>query len=76
MTMQQVKLQGTLKGMGRNSPCLVRAVTVSIPNLDIWEYVRAEVFQAPEELPHGKYELNFEGRRAKAEKSLMGEYRK
>ena len=69
---ETVLIAGTLKGMGHNSPCLVRAVKVSVPKLGIWEYVNAEVFEAPEELPHGNYELNFEGRKARAKKSFDG----
>jgi hypothetical protein len=65
-------IQGALKGMGHNSPCLVRAVKVSVPKLDIWEYVKAEVFEAPEELPHGSYEMNFEGGKVRARKSFDG----
>jgi len=47
-------------------------VKVSVPKLDIWEYVKAEVFEAPEELPHGSYEMNFEGRKVRAKKSFDG----
>jgi hypothetical protein len=69
---ETVLIQGILKGMGHNSPCLVRTIKVSIPKLDVWEYVNAEVFEAPEELPHGKYEVNFDGRRAKVKKTFDG----
>ena len=58
--------------MGHNAHCLVRAVKVTIPDLDVWEYVKAEVFQAPEELPHGRYEMNFEGRRLNVKKIFDG----
>jgi hypothetical protein len=67
-----VLVEGLLKGMGRSSPCVVRAVKVSVPQVDVWEYVEAEVFQAPEELPHGRYEMNFEGRRLNVKKTFDG----
>jgi len=47
-------------------------VKVSVPKLDIWEYVKAEVFEAPEELPHGSYEMNFEGGKVRVRKSFDG----
>jgi hypothetical protein len=69
---ETVLIPGTLNGMGHNSPCLIRAVKVSVPRLDIWEYVKAEVFEAPEELPRGTYEMNFEGRRVRTKKTFDG----
>jgi hypothetical protein len=58
-----VTLAGILKGQNMELPCTVSAAKVSIPNLDIWEYVSAEVADAPSALPDGRYELQFEGRR-------------
>ena len=69
---ETVLVKGELRGMGHNSPCLVRAVKVSLPKLDVWEYVKAEVFEAPEELPDGVYEVNFEGRKVRAKKTFDG----
>jgi hypothetical protein len=36
---------------------MVKAVNVSPLHLDIWEYVKADVADAPQELPDGCYEL-------------------
>jgi hypothetical protein len=43
--------------MGVQLPCTVRAIKVSIPKLDIWEYVNAEISEAPSALPNGS--MNF-----------------
>jgi hypothetical protein len=45
---------------------VVRAVKVSIPRLDVSEYVKAEIAEAPTHLPEGHYELTFAGRKMKA----------
>ena len=50
-------------------PCTLRVVRVSIPILDIWEYVSAEIEDAPTGLPDGDYEVVFERRRFKARKN-------
>ena len=42
---ETVLVKGELRGMGHNSPCLVRAVKVSLPKLDVWEYVKTEVLR-------------------------------
>ena len=64
-----VMLAGTLSAKGIEASCTIRVVKVSIPNLEIWEYVKAEVVDAPPSLPDGNYELSFEGRRMRATKS-------
>lgn len=61
-------VSGTLNGMNQQLPCMVRAVKVSLPNLDILEYVRADIAQAPSELPDGAYDVCFEGRVMKVKK--------
>jgi hypothetical protein len=48
--------------------CVVRAIKVSIPRLDVFEYVKAEIAEAPAHLPEGRYELTFEGRKMKVNK--------
>lgn len=63
-----VMLSGTLKGANHEAPCTVRAIKVSLPNLDIWEYVSAAIAQAPSELPDGAYNVSFEGRTMKVRK--------
>jgi hypothetical protein len=65
---ESVTLAGTLKGQNMELPCTIEAVKVSLPKLDIWEYVKADVAEAPSTLPDGEYELFFEGRRMKAMK--------
>jgi len=58
--------------MNFEAHCTVRAVKVSLTNLDDWEYVSADVVQAPHELPTGDYEVLFEGRRLKVHKTERG----
>ena len=41
---------------------MVRAMKVAIPELNVTEYVRADVALAPPHLPDGDYELHFENR--------------
>ena len=65
---EAVLVSGTLKGMNQQVPCMVRAVKVSHPNLDILEYVRADIVQAPSELPDGAYDVSFDGRTMKVKK--------
>ena len=63
-----VLLSGTLKGATHEAPCTVKAIKVSLPSLDIWEYVSADIEQAPSELPDGAYSVSFEGRTMKVKK--------
>ena len=69
---EAVLLDGILKGMDVEVSCTVRAVKVSLPQLDIWEYVRADIAQAPTELPLGAYEVTFEGRTIQVRKTVAG----
>lgn len=69
---EAVLVEGILKGMNLEAPCMVRAVKVSLPSLDIWEYVRADVAQALAELPFETYEVSFEGRTLKVKKTAEG----
>jgi hypothetical protein len=55
-------MAGRLKGMGYEAECTVSAVKVSLPLLNIWEYVKCDIHLAPENLPDGPYEVSFEGR--------------
>jgi len=59
---EAVLVSGTLNGMNHQVPCMVRAVRVSVTRLDIFEYVSADIAQAPSNLPDGAYDVNFEGR--------------
>ena len=68
-TREDVLISGTLKGQYFESPCMVRAVKLTIPKFELWEFVKADVVEAPVELPDGEYELHFEGRKFKATKN-------
>ena len=69
---EAVLLDGILKGMDVEVSCTVRAVKVSLPQLDIWEYVRADIAQAPTELPVGAYDVSFDGRTMRVKKTAEG----
>jgi len=69
---EAVLLDAVLRGMNFEAHCTVRAVKVSLPSLDDWEYVSADVVQAPYELPAGDYEVWFEGRKMKVHKAAQG----
>jgi hypothetical protein len=69
---EAVLVPGVLTGMDFKADCLVRAVKVSLPKLDIWEYVKADITQAPAELPLGAYEVSFNGRKMKVNKTARG----
>jgi hypothetical protein len=60
--------RNALKGMGYEAGCTVSAVKVSLPQLNIWEYVRCDIHLAPENLPDGSYEVSFEGRTMQVKK--------
>jgi hypothetical protein len=65
---ESVLVLGILHGVDVKSPCVVRAVKVSIPRLDVSEYVKAEIAEAPADLPAGHYDLTFQGRKMKAQR--------
>jgi len=69
---EAVLLDAVLRGMNFEAHCTVRAVKISLPSLDDWEYVSADVVEAPCELPSGDYEVAFEGRRLKVHKTTHG----
>jgi hypothetical protein len=69
---EDVLVQGVLRGKEREAQCVVRAVKVSLPKLDVWEYVSADIYSAPSDLPDGVYDVSFEGRRMKVNKSARG----
>ena len=69
---EAVLLEGVLRGMDLEAPCTIRAVKVSLPQLDIWEYVAADVVRAPSDLPDGAYEVSFEGRKMRFRKTSQG----
>jgi hypothetical protein len=59
---EAVMMAGRLRGMGREAECTVSAVKISLPHLNIWEYVKCDIHFAPEDLPDGPYEVTFEGK--------------
>jgi len=59
---ETVILKGQLEGMGVLAECTVSAVKVSLPLLNIWEYVRCSIHKAPGSLPDGHYQVTFAGR--------------
>lgn len=61
-------MAGLLKGMGYEAACTVSAIKVSLPDLDIWEYVQCDIHLAPENLPDGPYQVIFGGRTMKVKK--------
>jgi hypothetical protein len=65
---EAVLVSGTLKGMNHQVSCLVRAVKLSLINLDTWEYVAADIVQASSDLPDGLYDVSFDGRTMKVKK--------
>jgi hypothetical protein len=65
---ESVLVPGTVGSSEGSATCTVKATKITIPRLDVWEYVSAEVFQAPAELPDGAYEVIFDGRKMKVEK--------
>ena len=69
---EAVLVPGVLKGMDLEAQCVVRAVKVSLPKLDVWEYVKADIAQAPSELPMGTYQVSFDGRKMKVSKTAQG----
>ena len=65
---ETVMIAGRLKGMGYEAGCTVNAVKVTLPQLNIWEYVKCDIHLAPKNLPDGSYEVIFEGRTMQAKK--------
>ena len=59
---ETVMMTGRLKGMGRKAECTISAIKVSLPQLNIWEYVKCDIHLAPEDLPDGRYEVTFENK--------------
>ena len=59
---ETVMMAGRLKGMGREAECTVSSEKVTLPQLNIWEYVKCDIYLAPEDLPDGPYQVTFEGR--------------
>ena len=59
---ETVMIAGRLKGMGYEAGCMVNAVKVSLPHLNISEYVECDIHLAPENLSDGMYKVIFEDR--------------
>jgi len=69
---EAVLVPGVLRGMNTEAQCIVRAVKVSLPKLDVWEYVKADITQSPADLPLGAYEVSFEDRKMRVIKTVQG----
>jgi len=69
---EAVLVAGVLRGMELEAPCIVRAIKVSLPKLDVWEYVKADIAEAPPSLPLGGYDVSFEGRKMRVSKTAQG----
>ena len=65
---EQVILNGVLKGMGRETPCTVLATKVSLPQLNVFEYIHCDIYRAQQDLPDGQYDVWFEGRKMQVKK--------
>lgn len=70
---EDVLLSATLTRSDILASCIVRAIKVTIPSLDVTEYVKVDVALAPPHLPNGEYELHFDGRMMKV-KNIAGEW--
>jgi hypothetical protein len=53
--------------------CIVRAIKLTIPKLNLVEYVKADVALTSPHLPNGDYELHFDGRVMKV-KNTAGQW--
>src|ERR1700692_3485785 len=60
---ETVTLLAKLKGMGREAPCTVSAVKLSLPEFRITEFIRCDVLQAPSDLPDGEYFVSLGNRK-------------
>ena len=70
---ETVMMLGRLRGMGHEAECTVSAVKVSLPLLNVCEYVKCDIHLAPEDLPDGPYRVTFEGRTMQVKK-LYGDW--
>jgi hypothetical protein len=61
-------MSGRLSGMGREASCTVSAIKVSLPQLDITEFVKCDILLAPQDLPDGPYRVTFDGRTMRIKK--------
>ena len=71
---ENVLVSGTLKRSGAVASCIVRAVRVTLPQLNVTEYVRADVALAPPHLPNGEYELHFDGCMIRVQNECCGHW--
>jgi len=69
-----VILSAELKGMGRETPCTVSAVKVTLPEYRITGFVRCNIVEAPDDLPDGDYIVSLDGRALRVQRQ-HGEWR-
>ncbi len=67
---QNVMLPGRLRGMGREEQCTVRAKKVSLPDTNLYEYVKLTIHDEPADLPNGPYTVAIEGQSIPVERHL------
>lgn len=59
---ESVELSGRLKGMGRDVACSVTAIKVTLQGTNVYEYTRPLISGVYEDLPNGRYQLEFDRR--------------
>jgi len=65
---EAVITSGQLSGMGHETSCTISAIRISLPQLNISEFVKCDILLAPLDLPDGPYQVTFEGRTMKIKK--------
>jgi uncharacterized protein affecting Mg2+/Co2+ transport len=60
---------GHLSGMSREADCIVGTTKELVPGTDSYKYSRIMIFDAPEDLPEGRYTLTFDGQRFPVQKA-------
>lgn len=61
-TREVVLMTGTLVGMGREEPCMIGAIKVSLPGNPNFTYTNMSIQNAPSTMPDGEYTLHYDGR--------------
>ena len=60
---------GHLSGMSREADCSVATTKVLVPETDSKKYSRIMIFDAPHDLPEGRYTLTFDGQHFPVQKA-------
>lgn len=59
---ESVELSARLRGMGRDLVCSVTAIKETLLGTNLYEYTRPMIFGLCEDMPNGRYQLEFDGR--------------